>query len=115
MASDVGHFKLMPDQLGKKTRKEMLFINFDASHHRTTCQDRKLINTHTSKRSHRKQKHEDWLFVKASATLQSYLGGFQIGGYRSEPFDVLPIETKGFVAGAFDHCEQPGTQYGSEC
>jgi hypothetical protein len=113
MAYEVGQVR--HDQSGKETRKEILFISFNASHHRTTRQDTKLINTHTSKRSHRKQKHENQLFVKASATLQSYLGGFQIGGYRSEPFDILPIECKGFVAEAFDHCEQLGTQRRSEC
>jgi hypothetical protein len=113
MAYDVG--QLNHSQSGKESRKEMLFINFDATHHRTTRQGRKLINTHTSKRSHRKQTHEKSLLVKALATLQSYLGAFQIGGYRSEPFDILPIECKGFVAGAFDHCEQLGKPCRSEC
>ena len=113
MAGNVGH--LMHDQLGTDIRKEILFINFDAGHRRTTQQDRKLINIHTSKQFHRKQKHENQQLAKASVTLQSYLGCFQTGGYRSEPFDILPIESKGFVAEAFDHCEQLETQHESHC
>ena len=113
MAGNVGH--LMHDQLGTDVRKEILFINFDAGHHRTTHQDRRLINTHVSKQSHKTKKREDQLLEKASVTLQSYLGCFQIGGYRSEPFDILPIESKGFVAGAFDHFEQLKTQRESHC
>jgi len=104
MAHDMAH--LGHDQQGKETKKDVLFINYDANHRSTTRSDRKVINTHVSKRSHGNQKNENRLFIKASDTLQSYLWGRHIGGFRAELFDILPIENKGFVAEAFDHCEQ---------
>jgi hypothetical protein len=80
------------------------FINHDAKHLNITRRDIRSINTHVN--SHiatrtRARKDDEAASLVSSSSPLSY----QIGGLRTDPFRMLPIESRGAVPKAFDYCQ----------
>lgn len=76
------------------------FINYNANHRRNSFRDVRSINAHVATRAAKRRVYEaePWLLI---SPLDS-----QIGGYRTDPFDMLPVHATRDVVRAFDYCEQ---------
>lgn len=92
--------------------KGLTFVNYDASHRQTTLRDLKLINrhvnTHVSKQAlvnKKREKKKSSACCCTSDHLEPCVLDLQIGGLRTEPFGILPIEYSGCVPEAFDYCK----------
>lgn len=93
--------------------QRLTFINYDARHRTSTRRDVSIINTHVARRAHQRRadeqleddEHSTSLETKGFRTFLLPSIGYQIGGLRTEPFNMFPIESKGFVPEAFDYCE----------
>ena len=77
------------------------FINYNAKHCRNTFRDLCSINSHIATRAGKRKAYE------AEPCLLTSPLDFQIGGLRTDPFNMLPIKTTGEVLGAFDYRKRP--------
>lgn len=75
------------------------FINYDAKHRKNTQDDLSCINSHVAVRARIQREHE------AEKGLVPYPMDSQIGGLRTDPFDMLPIDSTWDVPRALDYCE----------
>jgi hypothetical protein len=92
-------------------KKKLTFLNYDAGHRHTTLQDLKLINTHVNAHVSRQAIVKRLQEKEISSACSCGFGHLQpcalrskFGGLRTEPFNALPIEYRGYVPEAFDYC-----------